>query len=65
MPNPTHDRSFHCPRCGSSEFETIPTYDEDDAPTGIVAVLCARCGHRVEDAPADAFARRELEASRG
>ncbi len=54
MPESTEppDPGRRCPRCGASTFRIDPTYDEDDAPTGAVAVLCARCGYHLEDTTA-------------
>lgn len=60
---PDAARNLRCPRCDSDDLEAIPTYDEDDAPTGVIAVVCARCGFHLEDAPADAAPRREPVAA--
>jgi hypothetical protein len=58
--DPARSLSPRCPRCDSEDLKAVATYDEDDAPTGVVAVICARCGFHLEDAPADAVAPREL-----
>ncbi len=56
-------RALRCPRCDSDDLEAIPTYDEDDDPTGVVAIVCARCGYHLEDAPAETLRRREPVAA--
>ncbi len=56
-------RALRCPRCDSDDLDAIPTYDEDDDPTGVVAIVCARCGYHLEDAPAETIARREPVAA--
>jgi len=50
--------TYRCPRCGGTSFRIVPTYDEDEAPTGVVAVVCDRCDYHIEDTTlGDALAR--------
>jgi predicted Zn-ribbon and HTH transcriptional regulator len=50
---------LRCPRCDSGDLEAVPTFDEDDATTGVVAIVCPRCGYHLEDVPASALKARE------
>ncbi len=52
------DLTYCCPRCGGTSYRIDPTFDEDEAPTSVVAVVCARCDyHYVDTTVAEAVAR--------
>ncbi len=42
-----------CPNCGSDNLQTEPLYDEEEGPTGELALFCFSCGRYMGEMPSE------------